>query len=247
MENEIRDETQQSQAFQAEIAGNAEAVARYNLTYTAGRLAWRWVSAEMEKDAALEYAAAINRDFLAQKERADLDPMTGLYNKVAFQQRVEQTVSRSERRHEQGNVHSLLILDLDNFKLINDTIGHPLTDSTCLNPVAEIIKSSIRQGDLAARWGGEEFVILLLHADLDGAYEKAAEIQEQVNKIMPPSEGASLNRLGVSIGIAQFPQGAAYDTVLTRADEALLVAKTFPGKNRIECAEDVIHSPKSQG
>jgi diguanylate cyclase (GGDEF)-like protein len=132
---------------------------------------------------------------------------------------------------------SVLMLDVDKFKAYNDTYGHPQGD-TALREVARVLTGSIeRPGDFAARWGGEEFIVLLPDTDIDGALKVAERIRSGVeNKIIPRTDGSS-TKITVSIGVNTLipAQDSLIDDFISRADKALYTAKAT-GRNKV-CRE----------
>lgn len=172
------------------------------------------------------------------------DKLTGVYNQGYFKHFLSMEVKRSQRH----NHHlALLMIDIDNFKNINDRYGHPIGDQF-LKKVADILKNNIREVDLVARYGGEEFAVSLPYADLPSAELTAARLLNAVNE---QSEIACKPgvRLTVSIGIAIFPNDCdSAQALIQSADEALYAAKQG-GKNRCcihrDCAAS--HPTHKQG
>ncbi len=164
------------------------------------------------------------------KELARTDGLTGLYNYRYFHERLEDEIQRAKRYH---RILSLIILDVDNFKHFNDAYGHSVGD-VVLKKVAAIIKQSMRDVDLASRYGGEEFAVLLPETDTIHALAVAERIRRNIEKQTPGSldirgkEGAR-----ASLGIACYPWDAQdKDDLIRRADEAMYTAKA-QGKNRV--------------
>ncbi len=153
------------------------------------------------------------------KEQALTDPLTDLPNRRALEMALEREVARVERGEEP---FSLVLLDLDDFKKVNDTQGHHAGDRL-LKEVAQYLIAHVRQGDLVGRWGGEEFALLLPRT----GEEEAMRVAERLR--------AGLSRLGVtgSFGLSVY-QGDLQD-LFQRADKALYRAKE-QGKNRVERA-----------
>ena len=149
------------------------------------------------------------------------DPLTGLYNRKYFTEQFDRylKLAAREKRH-----CSLLYLDLDYFKPVNDTFGHTVGD-TVLKAAAEIFKDQIRSTDLIARIGGDEFVILLVHpCDRDGVEISAKRIIDELQK--PMLIDGNEVQTGVSIGAAMFPEdGEDAATLVKKADDALYAAK----------------------
>ena len=171
------------------------------------------------------------RDREQQKELAVRDGLTGLYNRRAFNELLAQAVAREDR---QGGRFGLLILDLDHFKKLNDTYGHPAGDAA-LKSAAEVLKHHLRKGDLAARYGGEEFVAILPGTDEAGAQHLAERVREAIEKNRLVFEGAKLG-LTASFGLAMWPaDGKEPESLLASADRALYAAKQA-GRNRVTVA-----------
>lgn len=155
------------------------------------------------------------------------DPLTGLANRRAF----EEALSRAVYRAARGASPALLIIDLDRLKQFNDVRGHLDGDQALVN-LAMLLRTHVRAGDLPARIGGDEFVVLLEDATVD----EACEIAERVRATASEEEfvpGARDIGLGVSIGIVQIEAGIEPRTLMDRADAALYVAKR-EGRNRVE-------------
>ncbi|MCS7244290.1 MAG: diguanylate cyclase [Candidatus Calescibacterium sp.] len=167
-------------------------------------------------------------------ETAILDETTGIYNRKFFENTIQNEIKRSERY---SLPLSLIVCDLDNFKKINDTFGHLIGDKV-LKETAQIIKNNLREGiDIAARWGGEEFVILLPSTDKNSAYKIAERIRVQISS--HKYSGLPENHvITASFGVANYPHDARGKTELfKKADEAAYKAKKT-GKNKVIMAEE---------
>ncbi len=160
------------------------------------------------------------------------DPLTGLPNRHSLQQGLERVVSRCSRSVQTG---ALLLLDLDEFKVVNDTLGHPAGDQL-LTVLAPLMGRCLRPGDLLARLGGDEFAVLLAEADLSTAKDLAECLRREVDEFRFHTGGQILS-LSVSIGVTQIDGSLDVKTVLSLADAALYTAKET-GKNRV-----VVHRP----
>ncbi len=157
------------------------------------------------------------------------DELTGIYNRRHFMFRAEAEIQRMRRY---GGMGSLLVLDLDGFKRINDVFGHPVGD-TVLQSVTEICLQTLRCNDLFGRIGGEEFAILLLEADSERANQVAERVRESIDNTVFFSQGKQDVTLSVSIGVAIY--NSPDDTLvqlISRADSALSAAKNA-GRNRV--------------
>ena len=156
------------------------------------------------------------------------DKLTGLYNRRYFDYFLDFEVKRSSRQ----NVSlALLMMDIDNFKNINDSMGHLFGDKI-LNKLGDIVKAAIRETDLAARYGGEEFAIVMSHTGLEQAIEIAERIRKSIKACNFDIENFFTT---ISIGIALYPTDSnSLQELLSNADRALYRAK-HNGKNRV-CA-----------
>lgn len=150
------------------------------------------------------------------------DPLTGLYNRRFM----EETLQRETRRAERiGKPLGILMLDIDRFKEFNDANGHEAGDAL-LKVLGELLKKQVRGSDVACRYGGEEFTIILHEATPEFSAQRAEQIRQSVTEIRLQHQGKSFTGFSVSIGVASFPgQGATWEEVLRAADQALYVAK----------------------
>jgi diguanylate cyclase (GGDEF)-like protein len=168
---------------------------------------------------------------LEQRTKAQTDPLTGALNRRAFMSRGERLVAR--HRHE-GATLSLLFLDLDHFKALNDRFGHSGGDDV-LTCFVGLVNACIRPTDFMFRMGGEEFCCLLPHADTAQAQRVAERIRHQVEAASVIVAGQPV-RATVSIGIASTEAvGHDLDALIRRADSAVYAAKRS-GRNRVEVA-----------
>jgi len=176
----------------------------------------------------LSATAVSNARLYRQTEKLALtDGLTGLYNHRRFQERLSEEIARCERNPQPL---SLVMIDLDHFKRVNDQYGHPVGD-TVLRGVAKLLKESIRKVDLAARYGGEEFVLLLVGTDPAGAHRLAERIREAGERLSFRAEGREF-RISLSLGLASYPADARRkEDLIERADQALYRAKQA-GRNR---------------
>lgn len=157
------------------------------------------------------------------------DDLTGLPNRRFMQEQLAQQIADAERN---GTLFSIALVDIDRFKAINDRYGHAVGDEVLVR-VAASLKLAIRESDVCARWGGEEFLMLFPGCSLVDAEKLSERIRASVASVpirATPAEGIS-----VSIGVAEYVRGESLDTALRRADEALYRAKEA-GRNRVVAA-----------
>lgn len=170
------------------------------------------------------------------KKMATTDAVTGLSNRHIFEQTLKAEVERAQRKNIQV---SLIIFDIDSFKEYNDTWGHPAGDAR-LKAVADIIQANLRKYDIASRYGGDEFAIILSDCTQENALLFAERLHHatQAGAPYPSQDGMGAPGYTLSMGIATFPLDAsgAHD-LLIAADHAALRAKQ-QGKNRIKLASD---------
>ena len=167
---------------------------------------------------------------LVQRE-AGTDSLTGQPNRRALDELLKQQVNVS---HSTGRTFSVLLLDIDHFKLVNDTHGHGAGDDT-LRAFAQRVREHLRQGDTCARYGGEEFVVVLPGTTLVAALEVAERLRQGVAEASLMS--VPLVRTTVSIGAAQYLPGETVEQLLARADTAVYAAKRG-GRNQVRVPEE---------
>lgn len=155
------------------------------------------------------------------------DPLTGLFNRRLMLDRLQNEAALTKRRN---NVFSVLMIDIDHFKSVNDTWGHHVGDNA-LVLVASALKMALRSSDVCARWGGEEFLILLPDTGKAGALEIANRLLVAIRGLRIPEMALDQN-LTISIGLAQHQRGDDLDETLKRADDALYAAKA-QGRDRV--------------
>ena len=159
------------------------------------------------------------------------DRLTGLKTRAFFEEEIETHLNvliRSERR-ERKEYFGIIFFDIDHFKNINDTYGHDVGD-VVLQKTSETIESSLRTGDIAARWGGEELIVALIGASEKDVLAKAEEIRIKVESLTFP-EVPNL-KFTISGGIASSEKGMTLAQLVKRADQALYIAKSV-GRNKI--------------
>jgi len=158
------------------------------------------------------------------QQLAATDTLTGLRNRRAVSAFTEMEIKRAERY---GEALSLVMFDIDQFKRINDTYGHLVGDEVLIH-VAKLIGERIRASEILARWGGEEFLLVLPQTDMENAVHLAGELRTLMQKHAFPQVGT----VTASFGVTQFARGDSMDSLLHRADIALYRAKES-GRNRV--------------
>ena len=154
------------------------------------------------------------------------DTLTNIHNRAYFNNTIETKIKSASRY---GHQFGLIILDIDHFKKVNDVFGHSVGDSVLIN-IAEILQINIREDDMVARWGGEEFVILLPHTEIKGAFLLAEKIRLLIE------ENSSIDiKITASLGVGVYDQKESKTEFFEKVDNALYKAKEL-GRNRVvEC------------
>ena len=175
------------------------------------------------------------KDKEQQRQLAVRDGLTGLYNRRAFNELLASTIANEDRRT--GGGLGLVILDLDHFKKLNDTYGHPAGDAA-LRSLARLLTQHLRKGDQAARYGGEEFVVILPGSDEERSMGAAERLRNALQKHRFVFEGARIP-LTASFGVAIWPaDGKEPEALLSSSDRALYAAKQT-GRNRVVAASSL--------
>ncbi len=163
-----------------------------------------------------------------QKRDASVDMITNLYNRNFFDAFLEQEVARSHRYRAS---FSIIMADVDNFKQVNDRHGH-LAGDMVLTHLGKLFTKSLRRSDVAARWGGDEFVLLLPQTSL----EDAARLARQLNVAVAGHCFGTVGQLTMSFGVAQLEENQSSQDLIKSVDSALLESKSS-GKNMV-CVRD---------
>jgi diguanylate cyclase (GGDEF)-like protein len=168
------------------------------------------------------------------QEYANTDGLTQVHNRIFFQKRLQQELYHAEQ---QGYEVSVILYDIDDFKLFNDSYGHLFGDIV-LKSIAKAVKESVRKDDVVARFGGEEFIILLSHTGTERAFEKAEELRKQIASLTIGDNNV-IASVTVSMGISTFPTLASTEaSLISGADDALYEAKRS-GKNCVKIASRI--------
>ena len=163
--------------------------------------------------------------------QAATDPLTGLSNRLRFDERLNEEFIRWQRN---GRLFAVILYDVDHFKEVNDLYGHPVGDQVLVK-MSQTIVTALRRTDVAARWGGEEFVVLLDDTDV----LKAAEVAEKLRLLIANMAIDHIGIVTASFGVAQVTGGDNAETLMSRADNALYRAK-LNGRNRVEIDAPVV-------
>lgn len=202
------------------------------LVYLVGRERWVHDRVQLEKRLELEELAR-NLDL-----RAATDPLTGLFNRRKFDRELAAEILRAQRYK---TPLSLVLFDIDHFKKINDTHGHQIGDQVLIE-LSRFVTANIRNSDVLARWGGEEFVILCPGCNGPMACQLAENLRGSIRTLIIDGAGT----MTCSFGVAQFEEGDTPDSLIARADDALYRAK-MNGRNMVEwSAQPAVVSPGLQ-
>jgi diguanylate cyclase (GGDEF)-like protein len=163
------------------------------------------------------------------RKLAVTDPLTGVYNRRHFLEELQREMNRSNRC---ACPFSLIMLDVDHFKEVNDRFGHETGDRV-LKELTEMIRKRIRASDLLARWGGEEFMILMVNTNLP----PAARLAEDLLMQLQAGTFSGIGQVTASLGVAAHRPGEGVDELLTRVDNLMYQAKNS-GRSRLSCDPD---------
>ncbi len=175
-----------------------------------------------------EHVEVLQADLVEAKKKSATDSLTGLYNRAAFDQDFDR-ISRLVQLSNQPL--SVVMVDIDHFKRVNDTYGHPAGDTVIRHTADELVRAYPRKSDYVARYGGEEFVVLLRDADLDDALKMTERLLDAVRSSPVDCDGTRVE-VTCSAGVAQARRGESTKDVLARADATLYRAKRG-GRDRV--------------
>lgn len=167
----------------------------------------------------------IEEEFTKVENKAYIDGLTGVYNRNKFNELSEKELERVKRYNAPL---CLAIIDIDKFKSFNDTYGHLIGDEVLIS-MAQTIKNNIREVDIFARWGGEEFVLMFVNTPIDKAKKAAESLKDKIEM----NEHQRAGKITASFGITQYKDDENIDSIFKRCDEALYTAKAN-GRNRVE-------------
>jgi diguanylate cyclase (GGDEF)-like protein len=180
----------------------------------------------------MEHGTLIENDLDERIRRTTVlsltDPLTGIYNRLKLNESLSREMERRhERRHERRSVPCLIMFDIDHFKSVNDNYGHQVGDSILIELIS-LVGKLIRKSDVIARWGGEEFIILISNMDLEGTTRLADRIRRKIS-------GHAFKKVGhvtCSFGVTRLQSGDSPEELLRRVDVAMYKAKQS-GRNQV--------------
>jgi len=161
------------------------------------------------------------RDITNRKNLSIMDPLTNLYNRRYFREVINKEFHKAERYI---SPLSISMIDLDHFKKVNDTYGHPYGDEI-LTRVGEVLLKKTRKSDTVSRYGGEEFAIIYPETNLEGAIYRGEIIRSAVKEILLQPPIGDMKRVTISLGTSEYKPGENISSLLKRADENLYRAK----------------------
>ena len=163
------------------------------------------------------------------RQQSVRDPLTGLYNRRFLEEALDRELARLERKN---LPLALIMIDVDHFKTFNDTFGHEAGDAV-LRDLGGILQRNVRGGDIACRYGGEEFTVIMPEANIEIARQRAEMLREATRELRLVHDGRSLGPVTLSLGVAAFPEhGRKREHLLQAADAVLYEAKNS-GRNRV--------------
>lgn len=178
-------------------------------------------------NALLEIAERLlhEKEFLAAT-----DPLTGIANRLRFAQAVEEEAQRKRRN---GTPMALVVFDIDRFKQVNDRFGHNTGDAV-LKRLVDVVRAEVRATDFFARWGGEEFILLLRDDNCDAAYATA----EKLRKLIAATEFPGVGKVTCSFGVTAWEEDDTAESLVSRADKALYASKHH-GRDLVSCGYSI--------
>ena len=186
----------------------------------------RWADIMHTQQDQLEKAnKTLNETASLYKMKCITDRLTGIYNRERLEVELSGEIHRVNRY--KADAFSVVFFDIDNFKKINDTYGHPVGDKV-IKRVVDLMKESLRKTDIFARWGGEEFVIIMSHTPLDKAHYAA----EKLRQLVENEKIDGVGNVTCSFGVTEFLEGDDLKSIIMRADHAMYKAKR-EGRNKV--------------
>lgn len=179
---------------------------------------------------------SLKKELEGLKKEAKTDMLTGLLNRRGLDDAMAQALDRTTR---EGAPLSIILTDIDHFKMVNDTHGHLIGDNV-LRMLSKLLKDHIKGRDIAARFGGEEFLLVLPNTRLKGGFTLAEQIRKSLQEMRwrTKNSGKTIAPITISLGVAQYRPGEPLDTMIQRADKALYFAKGN-GRNQTITERDI--------
>lgn len=175
---------------------------------------------------------SLKKTLIEVERLSNIDPLTGLYNRHNFSKIFDRELTRFNRY---GQEFCIVLLDIDFFKRVNDTYGHNIGDDVLVD-VGQILREQIRQVDIVARWGGEEFIVLITAGINNGG----TLLAERIRKAIEGHKFPGVGKVTMSLGIAEVQSKDTLSVITARADQALYKAKET-GRNKV-----VVYSTEEQ-
>lgn len=226
------------------MAAQGETIGLLHLRFSVG-------TSDAEKDAAVVVAQRVTSQLALAFRNLDLretlarqairDSLTGLYNRRHLEAALAIEISRAARKQRPIGV---IILDLDHFKRLNDTYGHEAGDKA-LRAFGDFLKTRVRPSDIACRYGGEEFVLVLPESPLDATAVRAETFCREANGLVLNYQGQSIGPITASIGVAAYPEHGTSAAELLRAADAALYEAKRQGRNRVVVRTPVLGSAQA--
>jgi diguanylate cyclase (GGDEF)-like protein len=174
------------------------------------------------------------RLYAAERQQAIRDPLTGLFNRRYMEETLERELSRAERK---GTPLGIIMLDIDHFKQYNDTFGHEVGDAI-LCEIGHLLKEQIRREDVACRFGGEEFILILPETTRDLVFGRAEALREDIKNIQIKFRDKLLGTITTSLGVSVFPEHGSTAVALLRAADMALYQSKREGRDRTSFASE---------
>ena len=236
-DDEVESQTQQLPFAVVPLVFHERLMGALQVTAADPARVWHENEILLLRTVANQVAVAVNHAalFAQIQQQALTDALTGCYNRRSFEMQLDKDIQMAKRLNQPL---SLIMLDLDRFKHLNDTAGHDAGDEA-LRLLANCFRQELRGVDSAARFGGDEFALILPQAYADGAIIVAERLRERIEKINIPGFG----NITTSIGIATFPFHANSRTELFRAADDALYAAKRAGRNRVVLSQNTTDTP----